>query len=428
MTPSYVKGESTTTQGSVNTAVRDPILLSDRSLEIALRVERNRNQVDFYFSIQKDITPAMRKIVAEWMLEATSMQIQSRNGSLSIGAVYCPPRFSISAGLGDSLGDRFIAAGDYNAKHTHWGSRLVTPRGRHLYNAIINVCAEEKCQEEVVLLALSFLDRFLSTKSVRKTHLQILAAACLLLASKLREPSCRALSVDLLVIYTDNSIFKDDLIKWELCVISRLGWDLSSVTPLDFVEHLIIRLPKIKENVRDVSMEKVRRHAQAFISLAAKEHTFTTYSSSTIAASSIATSMHGLKWNVRSGHNLNFLLSHLTNITKAPQAQLKECMLHMEDIFNEHSRNMRHFCLDIQQSQSSAIYLQGHFHVQHPEYIQEHGATPFSQMSVVSLPLSGTSDSLKQHKHHSFKSVLPCRIKACSMHKHASTEIDKHTI
>ncbi|XP_044573224.1 G1/S-specific cyclin-D1 isoform X10 [Drosophila ananassae] len=143
MTPSYVKGESTTTQGSVNTAVRDPILLSDRSLEIALRVERNRNQVDFYFSIQKDITPAMRKIVAEWMLE---------------------------------------------------------------------VCAEEKCQEEVVLLALSFLDRFLSTKSVRKTHLQILAAACLLLASKLREPSCRALSVDLLVIYTDNSIFKDDLI------------------------------------------------------------------------------------------------------------------------------------------------------------------------------------------------------------------------
>ncbi|KAH8329754.1 hypothetical protein KR074_011680, partial [Drosophila pseudoananassae] len=56
------------------------------------------------------------------------------------------------------------------------------------------------------------MDRFLSTKAVRKTHLQILAAACLLLASKLREPSCRALSVDLLVIYTDNSIFKDDLI------------------------------------------------------------------------------------------------------------------------------------------------------------------------------------------------------------------------
>uniref|UniRef100_A0A1A9VSW3 CYCLIN domain-containing protein n=1 Tax=Glossina austeni TaxID=7395 RepID=A0A1A9VSW3_GLOAU len=76
-----------------------------------------------------------------------------------------------------------------------------------------HVCAEEKCQEEVVLLALNYMDRFLSTKSVRKTHLQILAAACLLLASKLREPSCRALSADLLVFYTDNSIHKADLIN-----------------------------------------------------------------------------------------------------------------------------------------------------------------------------------------------------------------------
>jgi len=35
------------------------------------------------------------------------------------------------------LGDRLIAAGDYNAKNTHWGSHLVTLKGRQLYNAII---------------------------------------------------------------------------------------------------------------------------------------------------------------------------------------------------------------------------------------------------------------------------------------------------
>jgi len=39
----------------------------------------------------------------------------------------------------NSLGDYFIAAGDYNAKHTHWESRLVTPKGKQLYNAIIKV-------------------------------------------------------------------------------------------------------------------------------------------------------------------------------------------------------------------------------------------------------------------------------------------------
>jgi hypothetical protein len=29
-----------------------------------------------------------------------------------------------------TLGHRFIAGGDYNAKHTDWGSRIITPRGR----------------------------------------------------------------------------------------------------------------------------------------------------------------------------------------------------------------------------------------------------------------------------------------------------------
>lgn len=56
------------------------------------------------------------------------------------------------------------------------------------------------------------MDRFLAAILVGKTHLQILATSCLLLASKLREPSCRGLSADLLVLYTDNSIVKRDLL------------------------------------------------------------------------------------------------------------------------------------------------------------------------------------------------------------------------
>jgi hypothetical protein len=30
----------------------------------------------------------------------------------------------------------FIAGGDYNAKHTDWGSKLITPRGRELFNTM----------------------------------------------------------------------------------------------------------------------------------------------------------------------------------------------------------------------------------------------------------------------------------------------------
>ncbi|KAH8263977.1 hypothetical protein KR026_004348, partial [Drosophila bipectinata] len=76
-------------------------------------------------------------------MQATSIQIQSSNGILSIAAVHCPPRFSISErqfmDFYNSLGDRFIAAGDYNAKHTHWGSRLVTLKVRTLSSVLANV-------------------------------------------------------------------------------------------------------------------------------------------------------------------------------------------------------------------------------------------------------------------------------------------------
>jgi len=37
----------------------------------------------------------------------------------------------------NTLGDRFIETGDYNAKHTHWGSRLVMPKGKQLCNSLM---------------------------------------------------------------------------------------------------------------------------------------------------------------------------------------------------------------------------------------------------------------------------------------------------
>lgn len=61
-------------------------------------------------------------------------------------------------------------------------------------------------------MALNYMDRYLIVCEVRKNHLQLLAAACLLLASKLREPSCTSLTADILVYFTDNSITKIDLI------------------------------------------------------------------------------------------------------------------------------------------------------------------------------------------------------------------------
>lgn len=58
--------------------------------------------------------------------------------------------------------------------------------------------------------------------------------------------------------------------NWELIVLNKLKWDVSSVTPLDFLELLLIRLPIPHPSCPDITPAKVRRHAQAFISLAAR--------------------------------------------------------------------------------------------------------------------------------------------------------------
>lgn len=69
-------------------------------------------------------------------IQATNVVVEDWQGHLIVSAIYCPPRHAIKKEQFDAffstLGNRFLVGGDYNAKHTRWGSRLVTTRGREL--------------------------------------------------------------------------------------------------------------------------------------------------------------------------------------------------------------------------------------------------------------------------------------------------------
>jgi hypothetical protein len=73
-------------------------------------------------------------------LQATSVTVEDWIGPLTIAAVYCPPKHAVKAqqfrSFYATLGHRFLAGGDYNAKHCHWGSRLITAKGRELFKAM----------------------------------------------------------------------------------------------------------------------------------------------------------------------------------------------------------------------------------------------------------------------------------------------------
>ncbi|TNN68227.1 G1/S-specific cyclin-D2 [Liparis tanakae] len=221
----------------------DPNLLcDDRVLQSLLTIEeRFLPQYSYFKSVQKDIQPFMRRMVATWMLE---------------------------------------------------------------------VCEEEKCEEEVFPLAMNYLDRFLAVVPTKKCNLQLLGAVCMFLASKLKET--RPLTAEKLCIYTDNSIRPHELLEWELVVLGKLKWNLAAVTPNDFIEHIVMRLPLPEDK-----LALIRKHVQTFIALCATDFGFAMYPPSMIATGSVGAAICGLQLDAADqsqwGDSLTDLLAKITN-------------------------------------------------------------------------------------------------------------------
>lgn len=72
--------------------------------------------------------------------QVLGITVQFPSHALTLASIYCPPRFRLTcndfSSIFSQLGARFILGGDFNSKHTFWGSRLNNPKGRELFKAI----------------------------------------------------------------------------------------------------------------------------------------------------------------------------------------------------------------------------------------------------------------------------------------------------
>lgn len=89
-------------------------------------------------TVKHSILPEFKKDC----IQATSILIEDKLGEFSVTAVYCPPRHSIKeeqfSAFFNTLGPKFLAGGDWNAKNISWGSRTTLTRGRELKSCIDN--------------------------------------------------------------------------------------------------------------------------------------------------------------------------------------------------------------------------------------------------------------------------------------------------
>ncbi|KAM4036620.1 G1/S-specific cyclin-D2 isoform 2-T2 [Anomaloglossus baeobatrachus] len=200
---------------------------------------------------------------------------------------------------------------------------------------MLEVCEEQKCEEEVFPLAMNYLDRFLAVIPTRKCHLQLLGAVCMFLASKLKETI--PLTAEKLCIYTDNSIKPQELLEWELVVLGKLKWNLAAVTPHDFIDHILRKLPLPKDKLLIV-----RKHAQTFIALCATDFNFALYPPSMIATGSVGAAICGLQLDdAESDLSGDSLTEHLAKITNTDVDCLKACQEQIESVLVSSLRQNR---------------------------------------------------------------------------------------
>ena len=76
--------------------------------------------------------------------------------------------------------------------------------------------------------------------------------------------------------------------EWELLVLYKLHWELSSITPLDYLDHA---LPRLGLNEEVIDMTDLRRRTETILVLAATDYQFTYHYPSLLAASAIMTAL-----------------------------------------------------------------------------------------------------------------------------------------
>ncbi|NWY00091.1 CCND1 protein, partial [Nothoprocta ornata] len=119
-----------------------------------------------------------------------------------------------------------------------------------------------------------------------------------------------------------------------LLLVNKLKWNLAAMTPHDFIEHFLTKMP-LAEDTKQI----IRKHAQTFVALCATDVKFISNPPSMIAAGSVVAAVQGLHL----GDTNTFLsyqcLTHfLSQVIKCDPDCLRACQEQIESLLESSLR------------------------------------------------------------------------------------------
>jgi len=210
---------------------------------------------------------------------------------------------------------------------------MVTPAMRKIVaDWMLEIIHAQNSQPEVFCLAMNVMDRFLCQIKIHSSQMQLLGAVCILIASKIREP-CPVPGKNL-IEYTDYSITAEEIKEWELLVLYKMQWELSAITPLDYLDHALPRLGL--ENL--VDMEELRRRTETILVLTSTDYQFTYKMPSLMAASAIMTALQSLSTNP--GAIVKEILPRIQAATHTSSEQMDKCVININAMLPEYLKGL----------------------------------------------------------------------------------------
>lgn len=127
-----------------------------------------------------------------------------------------------------------------------------------LFDWLSEVAHECKFHRETYHLALDFIDRYLSAQAnVGKLQLQLIGTTCLFLAAKFEE--IRPPTVSEFADLTDGACRPEDIIDNEVVILSAINWDITPMTPNNWLNVYMQILMNLDKENEDTNAEQTPR-------------------------------------------------------------------------------------------------------------------------------------------------------------------------